>query len=69
MKLSLEIATDSVIIGILSTSAIVGIAYIAAAQSDINIACLAIAGIAFVAFITLSLYTATPIPTKRPRTD
>ena len=69
MKLSLEIATDSVIIGILSTSAIVGIAYIAAAQADINIACLAIAGIAFVAFITLSLYTATPMPTKRPRVD
>ena len=32
MKLSFEIATDSVIIGTLSSTAIIGIAYIAATQ-------------------------------------
>ena len=67
MKLSFEIATDSVVIGTLSSSAIFGIAYVAAVQPDINITCIATAGIAFVTFVTFSLYTAPPIPTPGAR--
>ncbi len=76
MKLSLEISTDSVVIGTLATSAILGISYVAASQRDINITCIATAGISFVAFITLSLFNVTTVPrptttghTIRPRTE
>ncbi len=76
MKLSLEISMDSVVIGTLASSAIIGISYVAAAQQNINITCIAIAGIAFVAFITLSLFNITPVlgqtktgQTTRTRTD
>ena len=76
MKLSLEISTDSVVIGTLASSAILGISYVAASQRDINVTCIATAGIAFVTFITFSLFNVTtvPGPTKssqstRPRTE
>ena len=74
MKLSFEIATDSVVIGTLSSTAIIGIAYVAAIQPNINATCIATAGIAFVTFLTLSLYTAPPAPThtqsaRRTRAD
>ena len=62
MKLSFESATDSVIIGTLSSTAIISIAYVAAIQQDINVTCIATAGIAFFTFITLSLYNVTPLP-------
>lgn len=61
MKLSFDIDTDTLLIGCLSSSAIIGITIVAALQSDLNVTCIATAGIAFIAFITLSLYNVTPI--------
>ena len=70
MKLTLEIATDSVVIGSLSSSAIFGITYVAATQHNINVTCIATAGIAFVTFLTLSLFNVATIPpTKRNRAE
>ncbi len=67
MKLSLEVSTDSVVIGVLSASAIFGITYVAAAQSNINVTCIATGGIAFITYITLSLYIADPSSTTNTR--
>ncbi len=67
MKLSLEVSTDSVVIGALSSSAIVGITYVAATQANINATCIATAGIAFITYITLSLYIADPSPTAKTK--
>ena len=77
MKLSLEISTDLVVIGTLASSGIIGISYVAASQRDINVTCIATAGmISFVAFITLSLFDITTVPGPmktgqiiRPRTE
>jgi hypothetical protein len=76
MKLSLEISTDSVVIGTLASSAILGISYVAASQRDINVTCIATAGIAFVTFITFSLFNVTTVPgptkssqSNRPRQE
>ena len=62
MKLTLEISTDLVVIGSLSLSAIFGITYVAATQHNINVMCIATTGIAFVTFLTLSLFNVTTIP-------
>ena len=67
MKLSIEVSTDSVVIGALSSSAILGITYVAATQPDINVTCIVTAGIAFIAYITLSLHIADPSPTTRAK--
>ena len=67
MKLSIEVSTDSVVIGALSSSAILGITYVAVTQPDINVMCIVKAEIAFIAYITLSLYIADPSPTTRAK--
>ena len=70
-KLSLEVSTDSVVIGTLASSAIAGITYVAATQSDINVTCIATAGVAFITYITLSLFIPDPSPnaTVKRRTE
>jgi hypothetical protein len=60
MKLSFEVQTDSVVICTTSSFAIWEIASVAATQPNINITCIATAGIAFVIFITFSLYNVDP---------
>jgi hypothetical protein len=65
MKLSFEVQTDSVVICTISSFAIWGIASVAATQTNINLTCIATAGIAFVIFITFSLYNVDPTNVKQ----